>query len=66
MCLSVRVGTQVKRSKFALYQNQPKPFIGTATIDFSMVESEEANLTVYDASGKILLTQTDEFAKGYN
>ena len=31
-----------------------------------MEETKEASLTVYDASGRILFTRTNEFAKGYN
>ncbi|HRI59354.1 MAG TPA: T9SS type A sorting domain-containing protein, partial [Saprospiraceae bacterium] len=51
---------------FELYQNQPNPFVNKTTVGFHLPEATEATLSVYDESGRLLFTQTGDFAKGYN
>ncbi len=51
---------------FELYQNQPNPFLGKTSIGFHLPAATTATLTVYDESGRVLLSRKGEFAKGYN
>ena len=51
---------------FELYQNVPNPFISKTSIGFHLPEAATATLKVYDESGRVLLTQKGDFAKGYN
>ncbi|HHM20998.1 MAG TPA: T9SS type A sorting domain-containing protein [Bacteroidetes bacterium] len=53
-------------NRFELFQNSPNPFKESTIIGFHLPEAGQATLTVYDLSGKILLTVTDVFSKGYN
>ncbi|MCF8245779.1 MAG: HYR domain-containing protein [Saprospiraceae bacterium] len=51
---------------FELLQNNPNPFRETTAIGFRLPEAGKATLTVYDLSGKVLKTISEDFAKGYN
>ena len=51
---------------FELYQNAPNPFINKTFIGFHLPEATEATLTIFDETGRMLFTQTGDFAKGYN
>ncbi len=51
---------------FALYQNEPNPFDNQTKISFNLPNESDAKLTVYDATGRILTTMNQKFAKGYN
>ncbi|MBN8685151.1 MAG: hypothetical protein J0L99_21065, partial [Chitinophagales bacterium] len=51
---------------FELYQNVPNPFISKTSIGFHLPEAATVTLKVYDESGRVLLTQKGDFAKGYN
>jgi hypothetical protein len=44
----------------------PNPWINRTQIGFHLPEAAEATLTVYDETGRLLYTQTGDFAKGYN
>jgi hypothetical protein len=57
---------KVTGNEFALYQNEPNPFDGTTKIGFSLPESANATLTVYDATGKILSVKEGNYTSGYN
>jgi hypothetical protein len=59
-------GTTVSGVGFELYQNTPNPWINRTQIGFHLPEAGEATLTVYDETGRLLYTQTGDFAKGYN
>ncbi len=50
---------------FELYQNEPNPFSNVSMIPFYTPENAEVNLTVYDAAGRVLLEQSNSFAKGF-
>jgi hypothetical protein len=49
---------------FELYQNQPNPFTDKTWIRFYLPESDEVNLIISDASGKIIQQRTGQFGKG--
>lgn len=51
---------------FVLYQNTPNPFEDETEIVFELPYAGEATLTVYDVTGKVLMTVSQEFAKGMN
>jgi hypothetical protein len=51
---------------FELYQNQPNPFVSKTSVGFHLPEATTATLTVRDESGRLVFTQKDDFAKGYN
>jgi hypothetical protein len=59
-------GSTVTGIGFELYQNQPNPFVNKTTVGFHLPEETEATLSVYDESGRLLYSQTGNFAKGYN
>ena len=45
---------------FALDSNYPNPFSGTTTIQFALPQSEQVELTVYDALGRRVATLVDQ------
>jgi len=49
---------------YSLFQNNPNPFSETSTIAFSLPTSQEATLTIYDMSGRLLETFSGVYAKG--
>lgn len=49
-----------------LFQNQPNPFAHTTTIGFSLPETCRATLTIYDVTGKSLLSTSGFYPKGYS
>ena len=51
---------------FEVYQNQPNPFINSTFIGFHLPEATEATLKVYDETGRMILSQSGAFGKGYN
>jgi hypothetical protein len=57
-------GTTTLGVGFELYQNQPNPFVHKTFIGFHLPEATSATLTVFDESGRTLLTQKGDFAKG--
>jgi hypothetical protein len=44
---------------YALYQSRPNPASGTATIAFDLPEDTDVTLTVYDLSGRKVITPVD-------
>ena len=59
-------GSTISGVGFELYQNVPNPFVSKTAIGFNLPEAATATLKVYDESGRVLLTQKGDFAKGYN
>ncbi|MCK6690896.1 MAG: hypothetical protein L6Q97_02210 [Thermoanaerobaculia bacterium] len=59
-------GTVIAAQGFELYQNQPNPWLHRTQIGFYLPAASEATLTVFDETGRLLFTQTGDFAKGYN
>jgi len=51
---------------FQLMQNVPNPFDNNTTISFTLPESGNASLKVFDYTGRLLYERQDEFQKGYN
>ena len=56
----------VSDDNITLYQNIPNPFNGSTVIPFELPQADEAQLTIFDVTGKVLLTVFIEGQKGYN
>ncbi len=54
------------KDHLVLYQNIPNPFENSTKIGFDLPEEAEAVLTVFDVTGKVILTAHIEGRKGYN
>ena len=53
-------------AEFALMQNTPNPFDAHTQISFTLPESAETTITVYDISGKTIYARTIDAVAGYN
>jgi hypothetical protein len=51
---------------FELLQNEPNPFNNNTSISFVLPEAGNANLKVYDVTGKVILVKNQDFIKGIN
>ena len=51
---------------FELYQNTPNPYSTQTSIRFNLPDNDEAELIVYDMSGKVLYTKKTNFVSGIN
>lgn len=51
-------------NSFELMQNEPNPFSDMTSIRFNLPQASTVNLNVYDVTGKLLLNQQKECAKG--
>lgn len=51
---------------FVLHQNTPNPFDNETEIVFELPQAELATLKVFDVTGRVLMTVSQEFAKGRN
>lgn len=59
-------GESVGGVGFELYQNQPNPWANRTLISFHLPEAQEATLSIFDESGRLLWEQQKQWAKGYN
>jgi hypothetical protein len=64
--LDLDFGIQSVVEEYALYQNEPNPFIGQTIIGFDLPRAMTATLTIYEATGKVVRTIEGDFASGYN
>jgi hypothetical protein len=62
----VQPTTGVEAAVFALYQNQPNPFHRTTTVSFRLPEACEAQLRIFDASGRVLAERKVQYPAGKN
>ncbi len=64
---SVSTGTnEAAIANFSLLQNRPNPFSNETVIGFKLPEACEAQIRVFDLSGRLVEEQKAWFAKGYN
>jgi hypothetical protein len=52
--------------QFELFQNTPNPFDGFTTIPFSLPETGNVTLNVFDITGKVIYNTRGEYTKGMN
>lgn len=65
--LEVRdANNQLAAMPFTLYQNVPNPFTQNTNISFNLPETAPVQITVYDASGKMIFTKSNVYSKGMN
>ena len=51
---------------FSVFQNTPNPFSNETVIAFEIPKDQSVFMQIFDNSGKVLYTATDEFTRGYN
>lgn len=51
---------------FVLYQNVPNPFLETTDIRFKLPESSRVKFTVFDVTGRVILTESTNYEAGVN
>lgn len=51
---------------FEIYQNEPNPFANTSTLPFYTPEASSVQLSIYDADGRLVYSDNQQFAKGFN
>jgi len=49
-----------------VFQNEPNPFSNETTIAFYIPETQNVNLTVYNAAGKVLVQESNTYKSGMN
>ena len=54
------------KPQFDLHQNRPNPFTNETTISFILPETNNAELSIFDVTGKQVYTLKRSFSKGYN
>lgn len=66
--LSLEIQDRASESaqEFELLQNVPNPFTTTTEIGFVLPGNENVTLRVMDVTGKILISKTGKYKKGYN
>jgi hypothetical protein len=66
--LSLEVQNRVidNAHEFELLQNVPNPFTTTTEIGFVLPGNENVSLRVMDITGKVLISKTGKYKKGYN
>ncbi len=58
--------TETETIDFTLYQNSPNPFTEITYINFDLKSSTQAQLSIFDNTGKVVLEQNAMFAAGRN
>ena len=66
MDVSLQFNTTPAQAGFALYQNAPNPFRTNTVISFNLPATQQAELSIYDVSGKVLKVFNRTFDQGYN
>jgi hypothetical protein len=63
---SIEIGYRNADVNYALYQNEPNPFVGKTTIGFELPTDANYTLKVYDVTGKELKVINSRGVAGYN
>jgi len=61
-----RDGQAITTDVFALYQNQPNPFNGQTIIGFVLPADMDAEMSIFDVTGRLIHVISGEYAAGYN
>jgi YVTN family beta-propeller protein len=57
---------KVEKPAFDLHQNRPNPFTQETAISFILPETNNAQLSIFDVTGRQVYTLNRSFSKGYN
>ena len=63
---SIEIGYRNVDVTYALYQNEPNPFVTTTTIGFELPKAANYTLTVFDVTGRELKVLNSKGVAGYN
>ncbi len=58
-------GNAVHAAGFEVFQNRPNPFSGATTVGFYLPQAKTVHLTLYDAAGRLLFSQTRDYTAGF-
>lgn len=58
------IQTTAFAQSFELYQNQPNPFQDNTSIRFFLPANDQVDLTIFDASGRVVVQQRQNFQAG--
>ena len=62
----VVVNSDLSDDEIQVFQNEPNPFNESTQIAFSIPRRQNVSLTIFDSTGKVLLSQNGVFEKGVN
>ncbi len=62
----VEQSVNIEHFSYELFQNEPNPFKGQTIIRFSLAKDTEAELNIFDATGKLVYTENGSYIKGIN
>jgi hypothetical protein len=63
---SMEIGYRNTDSAYALYQNEPNPFVETTVIGFTLPAASDYSITIFDATGRTVMTARGSGVAGYN
>lgn len=63
---NIEIGYRNSEVNYALYQNEPNPFVGKTTIGFDLPAASNYTLTIFDGNGKELKVVNSKGVAGYN
>jgi len=58
--------TEKADADYALYQNEPNPFVNSTIIGFELAKAGKATLSIFDVDGKLMKTYVDTYDRGYH
>ncbi len=64
--LGIRTDGNDLSDGYQLFQNEPNPFNGQTVIGFNLASASKATITVFDVTGKVITTISNDYEKGYN
>ncbi|MBK6566016.1 MAG: T9SS type A sorting domain-containing protein [Saprospiraceae bacterium] len=64
--IGLTVGSVDAAAQIELFQNEPNPFKATTNVNFFMPEADNARLTVYDVTGRVINVRNINAVQGLN
>ena len=58
--------SEITSEEVILYQNAPNPFLDKTSITFELPKAMEAQIEIFDVSGKIMYRKNDFYNQGKN
>ena len=63
---TIELGYRNAEGGYALYQNEPNPYVETTIIGFTLPSASDYNITIFDATGRTVMTRNGSGVAGYN